>query len=75
MISMKNITLQREESRILDDVNLEIRENEHWAILGRNGSGKTTLLEMMTGYMFPSRGTVKVLGQTFGQCDVREVRK
>ncbi|MFK4435733.1 ABC transporter ATP-binding protein [Paenibacillus sp. RC21] len=75
MISMKNITLQREDRRILDDVNLEIRENEHWVILGRNGSGKTTLLEMMTGYMFPSRGTVKVLGQTYGQCDVREVRK
>lgn len=75
MISMKSITLQREERRILDDVSLDIREGQHWAILGRNGSGKTTLLEMMTGYMFPSRGTVEVLGQMYGQCDVREVRK
>lgn len=75
MISMKSITLQREERRILDNVSLDIREGEHWAILGRNGSGKTTLLEMMTGYMFPSHGTVKVLGQMYGQCDVREVRK
>lgn len=75
MISMKSITLQREERLILDDVSLDIREGEHWAILGRNGSGKTTLLEMMTGYMFPSHGTVEVLGQMYGQCDVREVRK
>lgn len=44
-------------------------------ILGRNGSGKTTLLEMMTGYMFPSSGKVNVLGHTYGQVDLREVRK
>lgn len=44
MISMKNITLQREERRILDDVSLEIREGEHWAILGRNGSGKNNIV-------------------------------
>ena len=44
-------------------------------MLGRNGSGKTTLLEMMNGYEFPSRGTVDVLGNRYGQCDVREVRK
>ncbi|NUU62812.1 ABC transporter ATP-binding protein [Paenibacillus agri] len=75
MISLQHLTLRREESLILDDVSLEIKEGENWAILGRNGSGKTTILEMLTGYMFPSSGTIEVLGNLYGQCDLREVRK
>lgn len=75
MISLQHLTLRRDESLILDDVSLEMKDGENWAILGRNGSGKTTLLEMMTGYLFPSSGSVEVLGYKYGQCDLREVRK
>ncbi|MBY0219745.1 ABC transporter ATP-binding protein [Paenibacillus illinoisensis] len=75
MISMEHISLRREDNQILDDVHLHIEQGEHWVILGRNGSGKTTLLEMMNGYMFPSQGRIEVLGNLYGQCDVREVRK
>jgi iron complex transport system ATP-binding protein len=72
---MEHITLQRGQDRILDDVNLQVSAGEHWAILGRNGSGKTTMLEMMTGYLFPTKGRVEVLGNVYGECDIREVRK
>ncbi|MGO4530310.1 ABC transporter ATP-binding protein [Paenibacillus sp. 2TAF8] len=75
MVTMEQISLRREENQILDDVHLRIEPGEHWVILGRNGSGKTTLLEMMNGYMFPSSGRIEVLGNVYGQCDVREVRK
>lgn len=75
MISMQNVSLRRGEEEILSDVSLEIGPGENWVILGRNGSGKTTLLEMMTGYLFPSQGRVEVLGNVYGRCDVREVRK
>ncbi|MEN1985999.1 MULTISPECIES: ATP-binding cassette domain-containing protein [unclassified Paenibacillus] len=75
MIQMQDVSLRREERQILDHVQLHVQEGEHWVILGRNGSGKTTLLELMTGYMFPSQGRIDVLGNRYGQCDVREVRK
>ncbi|MEK3878053.1 MULTISPECIES: ABC transporter ATP-binding protein [unclassified Paenibacillus] len=75
MISLQHLSLRREESLILDDVSLDMKPGENWVILGRNGSGKTTLLEMMTGYLFPSKGSVEVLGYKYGQCDLREVRK
>lgn len=75
IISMEHISLRREDNQILDDVHLHIEQGENWVILGRNGSGKTTLLEMMNGYMFPSQGRIEVLGNLYGQCDVREVRK
>ncbi|MCK6076813.1 ABC transporter ATP-binding protein [Paenibacillus silvae] len=75
VVAMENISLRREELQILEDVHLRIEPGEHWVILGRNGSGKTTLLEMMNGYLFPSQGRIEVLGNVYGQCDVREVRK
>lgn len=75
MIHLSHIHFIRGERHILNDVNVHIHPGEHWVLLGRNGSGKTTLLEMMNGYEFPSRGTVDVLGNRYGQCDVREVRK
>ncbi|MGN7357112.1 ABC transporter ATP-binding protein [Paenibacillus sp. SAF-054] len=75
MISMRDVCLRREETQILDHVTLEIEKGENWVILGRNGSGKTTILEMLTGYLFPSEGRIEVLGNTYGECDVREVRK
>lgn len=75
MIRLSNIDSIREERRILQDVNLHIREGEHWVLLGRNGSGKTTLLEMVNGYHFPSSGTIEVLGYMYGTVDLREMRK
>ncbi|WCF06082.1 ATP-binding cassette domain-containing protein [Paenibacillus thiaminolyticus] len=75
MIQLEQIRFQREERTILDDVNWSVNPGEQWVLLGRNGSGKTTLLELITAYQFPSSGTVRVLGHTYGQCDVREVRQ
>ncbi|HEX7056447.1 MAG TPA: ATP-binding cassette domain-containing protein [Bacilli bacterium] len=75
MIRLQHIHFMREQQHILDDVNLTMRPEENWVILGKNGSGKTTILELMCGYQFPSSGSVEVLGNRYGECDVREVRK
>lgn len=75
MIRMEHIRFVRDNRSILDDINLHMEPGQHWIILGRNGSGKTTLLELMNGYQFPTSGTVEVLGNRYGQVDVREVRK
>jgi iron complex transport system ATP-binding protein len=75
MIQLKGITFRRGESDILRGVDLRVNPGEQWTLLGRNGCGKTTVLEMIMGYEFPTSGTVDVLGNRYGQCDVREVRK
>ncbi|TVY10166.1 ABC transporter ATP-binding protein [Paenibacillus cremeus] len=75
MMSLSQIDFVREDRHILSDINLDIRQGEHWVILGKNGSGKTTILELLNGYQFPTRGKVQVLGNIYGECDVREVRK
>ncbi|MGW8375948.1 ATP-binding cassette domain-containing protein [Streptomyces sp. ODS28] len=59
---------------ILDGIDWSVRAGEHWALLGANGAGKTTLLKMVGATMFPTTGTVSVLGHTLGRVDVRELR-
>lgn len=75
MIAFHQVTWKRDNRTILQDVTFTMNPGEHWVILGRNGSGKTTMLEMINGYLFPTSGTVQVLGETYGQYDVREMRK
>ena len=43
-------------------------------VLGPNGSGKTTLLLVAGMRLLPTRGTVEVLGETYGRTDARVVR-
>ncbi len=75
VIELQDVVLFRGEKIILDAVNWRVRRGEHWAIVGANGSGKTTMLRIAAGTLWPSSGTVSVLGQRFGEVDLRELRK
>jgi iron complex transport system ATP-binding protein len=74
-ISIKNVRFVRNRRLILDDISWEIRPGEHWVVLGANGSGKTTLLQILAGYLWPTSGDVTVLGEHFGEVDLRALRR
>ena len=61
--------------RILHDINWHINRGESWILFGRNGSGKTKLLEIITGYLFPTDGSVTRFGCGQAGSDIREIRK
>jgi NitT/TauT family transport system ATP-binding protein len=48
---------------VLEDVDLELRENEIVGLLGRSGSGKSTLLRSIAGLLKPSQGEVLFNGR------------
>ncbi len=74
-ISIKNVRFVRQRRLILDDISWEIRPGENWVVLGANGSGKTTLLQILAGYLWPTSGEVTVLGERFGEIDLRALRR
>ncbi|MDQ0175887.1 ABC transporter ATP-binding protein [Bacillus chungangensis] len=75
MIELKDVSWQRKGKSILKEVSWKVKSSEHWCLVGLNGSGKTTLLKMINGYIWPTSGTVTVLGNTFGTTNVGELRK
>lgn len=50
------------EHKVLDDIDLEIREGEFVTIVGSSGCGKTTLLNIIAGLEQPDSGSVLVRG-------------
>ncbi len=55
---------QYEQTLAVNDVSFRIEPGELVGFLGPNGAGKTTTLKMLSGLLFPTNGTAKVLGYT-----------
>ncbi len=53
LIEYKNVTLVRNERKVLGDINLSIAAGEHVAILGPNGAGKSSLIKTITRELHP----------------------
>ncbi|MBN4051168.1 MAG: multidrug ABC transporter ATP-binding protein [Alkaliphilus sp.] len=63
-IKVSSITKDyKDKRRALDDVNLCIKENKIYGLLGRNGAGKTTLLNIINDKIFPTAGKITVDGE------------
>lgn len=75
VVELEDVCFCRKERTILSDISWKIEAGQHWALLGANGSGKTTLLKILTGYEWPTFGTVRVLGERFGACDIPRLRQ
>jgi polar amino acid transport system ATP-binding protein len=58
-------------TKVLDNVNIVVREGQKLAIIGPSGSGKTTLLRLLMTLERPESGTIEIEGELLG---VRSVR-
>jgi iron complex transport system ATP-binding protein len=74
-LRLDDIRLLIGSTQVLRGVSLQVENDERWVVLGANGAGKTTVLRVAALYQHPSRGTVEVLGQRLGRCDVRVLRE
>jgi len=58
----------------LGSFTVDIQAGEFVALIGPNGAGKTTLLQVAATTLFPSEGTVDVLGGRLGEVDIFDLR-
>jgi urea transport system ATP-binding protein len=62
MLSLSNINVSYDGSRILRGVNLTVPEKSLVCLMGRNGVGKTTTLKSIVGLVKPESGSVTLSG-------------
>ncbi|PPK90902.1 iron complex transport system ATP-binding protein [Kineococcus xinjiangensis] len=74
VLDLAGVTVTRGRTVLLASVNWQVAAGERWVVLGANGAGKSTLLSIAAARLHPSRGEVRILGETLGRVDVFELR-
>jgi len=62
------------ESRVLDDISLDIEQGETVAIMGRVGAGKTTLLKLIVRLIDPTPGSIRIDGHDIAAYPLSQLR-
>ncbi|MGL6107785.1 ABC transporter ATP-binding protein [Romboutsia sp.] len=58
IIQTKNLCKEYNHNKVVNNVNLNIKQGEIYGLLGPNGAGKSTLIKMITGLEKPSLGKI-----------------
>lgn len=78
IIRINNVSFQRDDKVILNDVSMDIQRGSIVAIMGPSGVGKTTILRLVSGQLQPSSGSIEVNGKqiaTLSRQELYECRK
>lgn len=72
IIQINNLTKKYKDVTAVNNLNLDIKKNELFSLLGVNGAGKTTTIKILTGILKPTDGDAKILGVSLKQ--INEVK-
>ena len=67
MIEVSEFTKYYGNTKAVDNISFKIEKGEIVGFLGPNGAGKTTTMRVITGFLYPTKGSIKVAGY-----DIRE---
>ncbi|WP_413725068.1 urea ABC transporter ATP-binding subunit UrtE [Sodalis sp. RH16] len=76
MLKIQDYHVAYGQSRIIENLNIEVKENEIVALIGRNGMGKTTLMKSLIGMIPAQSGQVLFRGSdVFAEKSYQRVRR
>ncbi len=70
-IKIENLGKDYGLQRAVDNISFEVRTGEILGFLGPNGAGKTTTMKMITQYLKPDRGIIKIGGKEIPGTDMK----
>lgn len=62
MIEIRNLTKTYGKILAVEDATFDVKTNAILGFLGPNGAGKSTVMNMITGYLSPTSGSIKIDG-------------
>ena len=63
VLEINNLTKYYDCKKVLDDLNIKIKQGEIYGLLGANGAGKTTTINIICGLLNQNSGTILIDGQ------------
>ena len=75
MLTLNNVTVSFDNSTILENINLEIKEGEIVCIIGPSGSGTSTLIRSMNHMVIPSSGSISFKGEELTSKNINSIRE
>lgn len=74
-LQLENISFAYGDDTAISQVNAQFESGLFYAVIGPNGSGKTTLLDLMSGFLQPTSGTVRMNGTSLSQMPKPEIAR
>jgi len=74
MIHVESLTKYYDDFCAVDQISFDIHRGEILGLLGPNGAGKTTTLRMLTGYIAPTAGDIRVKDYSIEE-DMLDIKK
>ncbi|NGQ91631.1 ATP-binding cassette domain-containing protein [Rhodobacter sp. HX-7-19] len=62
-IELENVCCDFGSFRAVDHANVSIKAGEFFSFLGPSGCGKTTILRMISGFIEPTQGVIRIGGK------------
>jgi len=66
ILTIKNLNKSYGETKVLKNINLNIKSGKIVGLLGKNGTGKSTLIKLINDLLTPDSGTILVNGESVG---------
>lgn len=64
LLEINSVSFSYDDEIVVDDVSLSFADGDFAAFIGPNGSGKSTLIKLITGYLKPDTGEIKIAGKS-----------
>lgn len=74
-IELTNVSFAYDETNVIKDVSLKIKENELTALVGFSGSGKSTLIKLLPRFYDLTGGNIKIGGIDISKVSPEEVMR
>ncbi|MCK9914247.1 MULTISPECIES: ABC transporter ATP-binding protein [Microbacterium] len=74
VLEFADVVVRRNAKDIVEHLTWSVAGDERWVVLGPNGAGKTTVLQLAAALLYPTSGTVSILGERLGRTDVFDLR-